>query len=144
MDNKLNSIELNTLNIIKKKYKLNIELASFCSGYIPQYILLDKTRNIHSYMVFSEIVNSSFKGSYFDRKSDFKDILLELLKIQYSTLDRPVFFIINSNGNIQAIECGSIREFLLENNSDLENIENFIINESVSFDDIIKQVKREL
>jgi hypothetical protein len=105
MENKLIESDLNTIALIKKQYKLNIELASFQKGFIPNYILLDKTRNIHSYIVVADYDNSTIGGYYFNKDIDFNSILIELLKIQYSTLDRPLFLILNSKNKFNVIEC---------------------------------------
>ncbi|WP_052752890.1 hypothetical protein [Kordia zhangzhouensis] len=66
-------------DFFKSKYKINIEEANFSTGWIPKYILLDRTRNIHSYAVFVNSIEIS------------KEELIEYSKIRYSSLDRPLF-----------------------------------------------------
>ncbi len=71
--------EFNIINYFKIHYKINIEEANFSKGWIPKYILLDRTRNIHSYAVFVNSIEIS------------KEELIEYSKIRYSSLDRPLF-----------------------------------------------------
>ena len=105
MENKLIETDLNTIALIKNKYKLNIEISSFQKGFIPNYILLDKTRNIHSYIIVADYNNSTIGGNHYNKDIVFNYILIELLKIQYSTLDRPLFLISNLKNKLKVIEC---------------------------------------
>jgi hypothetical protein len=136
--------ELDYVYAIKNKYRLNIELASFAKGNIPKYILLDKTRNIHSYLVFASIVNNHIVGDYFGNGGDFKNFILELLRLQYSTLDRPVFLIVDVESEMKIIECNVIREFLINEPNLLKGINGLISDELDILDDVISRIKAEL
>ena len=45
----LDAIESDILQSLKGKYKFKIEKACFSKGWVPNYILLDRTRNILLY-----------------------------------------------------------------------------------------------
>jgi hypothetical protein len=132
------------INKLKSNYKLKIEEACFSTEWIPKHILLDKTRNIHSYFVFATYNDNEYKGRYFTDDNYFENQITELIKTQYSSLDRPLFLIIkDENDNLLSIEGSFIREFILEKKKN-QKIKNFISSEVVSFDEIINKIKKEL
>ena len=95
--------DLKLIKHFKLKYKLNIEKACFSKGWIPKYIILDRTRNIHSYCVFIFQDDFTFTNDFINKD------LIEFSKIRYSSLDRPLFiFLISKNLNIKFFE---IEEF---------------------------------
>ena len=129
-------------DLLKKQYRLNIELACFSSGYIPKYVLLDRTRNIHSYIVFCRKEKNDIISSFWEQGKLING-LVDMLKAQFSKLDRPLFFIIQENEKVlKVIEGNYIREELLRKSN--INIENFLLSESVNFQDIILNIKSEL
>jgi hypothetical protein len=143
MNNNLNNINSNLIQEIRNQYKINIEVASFANGFIPKHIILDRTRNIHSYLTFIKITSNKIFGEYFSHITDFLTPLLELIRTQYSQLDRPLFFLyVNDMGDIQGIESNQIRIHLLENGS--KNIIGFIKSNSISGQNLFKQIKSEL
>ena len=77
---------------LHKQYKFHIEDANFSKGFIPKKILLDKTRNIHSYIIFCKIENNSLISKYWDC-DNFLTSFKSILATQYSDLDRPLFFL---------------------------------------------------
>lgn len=130
--------EINTQ--LCKQIRLRIEQACFATGYIPNYILLDSTRNIHSYIEYCNYQNGKLFSSHWDSESN--DGLINLLRTQYSQLDRPLFFIFKIDGVFRAIESSPIREHLLENRDN--NISQFFIEHSDPLREIIPQIIQEL
>ena len=129
---------------LQSEYKLKIEEACFSSGWIPKHILLDKTRNIHSYIVFLSISKGNFSGRYFSNENDFCLNVFNIIKTQYSNLDRPLFFIIQDEvGGITCIEGNEIRDHILENN-DILNLSQIIKRDAFEFKDIVSKIKKEL
>ena len=127
---------------LKSTYRLNVELACFASGFVPKHILLDRTRNIHSYLLFLRNENQHIVTSICDTEH-LKDGLINVLRTQYSQLDRPLFLIIQDFDNsLKVIEGNYIREKLLETPN--ENIENFLLSNAENFNDIIFSIKKEL
>jgi hypothetical protein len=135
--------EIDVLKNFKKDFKLNIEEACFATNYIPKHIILDKTRNIHSYVVFGTLENKKLTGTFFSISNNFISDLIELIKVQFSSLDRPLFFLLkNSIGEIMTIEGNLIREFLLNNDSN--GVIEYIEEEAIPFEIIANQIKMEL
>jgi hypothetical protein len=135
--------EKEVLKNFKKYFNLNIEEACFSTNYIPKHIILDKTRNIHSYVVFGKLEKDKLIGSFFSISNSFIGDLIELVKAQFSSLDRPLFFLIqNSAGKLISIEGNLIREFILENGTD--GVIDYIENEAIPFEIIANQIKMEL
>lgn len=128
-------------NHFTKKYsKLHLEKACFSIGSIPNYILLDSTRNIHSYFEFCSLVNGRVHSVHIGDSDN--NGLLGLLRTQYSQLDRPLFFIINIKGSLYSIESEIIREHLLEGRD--RDVSNFIIENADRFQDVITFITQEL
>ena len=125
-----------------KKYRLHIEDANFAKGYIPRKILLDNTRNIHSYFVFCKYENDFISSAYW-QKDNFSKSLISMIAMQYSDLGRPLFLVFRGNDNhYNAIEGNELREVLLEQpNMDMVK---YIIENSCDFNDMIINIQREL
>lgn len=137
--NKFEDIECTTLC---KTYKLRIEDANFAKGYIPRKILLDGTRNIHSYFVFCKMEDEALLSVYWE-KQNFRKALKSMLALQYSDLDRPLFFIFRDNeGKYKAIEGNELRETFLENPH--INITEYILENSYKLFDMLLRIKNEL
>lgn len=132
-------IENKTINLLRTKFKFKIEEACFSKGFIPKYILLDRTRNIHSYLVpmsnteFLQIGKSSFKGSRLE------SILLEYYKIYYSSLDRPLFLIIENNQTIDFFDISNLKDYFFNTISIEEVFKN-----KINMIDIYPIIKNEL
>ena len=67
----MNDFEEKILAKLRKDYRLKIEDANFAKGLIPVKILLDGTRNIHSYLVLCE------KKERFRRNYEIKFVILQ-------------------------------------------------------------------
>lgn len=125
-----------------KLYRFHIEDANFSKGFIPKKILLDKTRNIHSYIVFCKIENGSLLSEYWSY-DNFTISFKSLLATQYSDLDRPLFFLYRDESNtLKSIEGAEIRLAILDNPN--LNIYQYIIDNSVCFSQVAYQLSREL
>lgn len=134
--------EAHIVTRLRKTYNLRIERACFASGSIPQYILLDRTRNIHSYLIPCYIEGGIIQSSMWDVNS-FQQTIMDVLRVQYSQLDRPLFLLYKDALNdIRIIEGGFIRDCIL---SDTRiNIQECIFNESDSFVEVVGKIKQEL
>lgn len=127
---------------LNKQYKFHIEDANFSKGYIPKKILLDRTRNIHSYIVFCKVENNSLLSEYWN-SDNFTSTFKSILATQYSDLDRPLFFLFRDKNNLlMSIEGAEIRHAILANPE--LNIYNYILEHSVCFNDVAFQLKKEL
>jgi len=134
--------EFSISNKLKKMYRLNIELACFAAGFVPKHILLDRTRNIHSYLLFLRTENQQIITSICDTEH-LKDGLLNVLRVQYSQLDRPLFLIIQDNDkSLKLIEGNYVREKLLETPN--EDIEALLLSQAENFNDVVYRIKKEL
>lgn len=70
--------------------------------------------------------------------------VINLLKIQYSQLDRPVFLLFeDQNNSLKIIEGNYLRERVLEDGS-IYDIENMLLKESLNLSEEILQIKKEL
>lgn len=134
--------ELVVIEQLKKDYNLKIEDACFATEYIPKFILLDKSRNIHSYIVPCYIHNRQLSSSYWDNES-FCNSVLQFVRIQYSQLDRPMFFVYTHNGDVKVIEGEVIKRFF-EDHTPQESLMDFMITSSNHFKDILNIIKAEL
>lgn len=127
---------------ISKEYRLKIESACFANEDIPKFILLDRTRNIHSYLVPCRIVNGHFESTYKNDKQ-FSLSVINLLRVQYSQLDRPVFLLFEDQSNtLKIVEGNYLRMRILEDEE--YNIEKILQQESLSLSKEILQIKNEL
>lgn len=113
----------------KKVFGLKIEEANFSKGFIPKHILLDRTRNIHSYIVFCEISDGKSSSIYWDNSLS-KENIISIVRTQYSQLNRPLFFVFRKDNQYVCIEGNEVREELL-NNPEV-NIISFMWNNSMS------------
>lgn len=128
---------------LKSELKLKIESANFAQGYIPRDILLDRTRNIHSYIIPCLFNNEKVDSNYWS-DTNFIDSIIALLRIQYSQLDRPLFFIIKKDNDYKIIEGNIIREYILANSVSQTDLLRFILSTSNNLSDIIYKIKSEL
>lgn len=128
--------------LLKKKYRLNLEPVSFPNCKIPKYILLDRTRNIHSYFLFCRNKNNVLESTNWNT-ANITIRLTQIVQTQYSELDRPLFLVIQDKDlSLKIIEGNTIREKLLENGSD--HLENFLLTESEPLNDILIKISKEL
>lgn len=128
--------------LLTKQYRIHIEKACFATDSIPNYILLDSTRNIHSYLEFCVLTNNSLESVHWNTNNLFSGII-SVIQTQYSKLDRPLFFIYqNESSEIMGIESTPIREYILENGE--SGLYNFIIANSDTFSDLLLKIKNEL
>ncbi|MBO7133503.1 MAG: hypothetical protein J6W06_05025 [Bacteroidales bacterium] len=138
----MNDFENIECQVLSKKYKLHIEDANFARGFIPQKVLLDSTRNIHSYFVFCKYEDGIFESEYWNKDS-FSMALRSMIALQYSDLDRPLFFVFQDSENkYKIIEGNELREAFLENPE--INIINYIKENSYYLLDVIIKIKKEL
>lgn len=126
---------------INKLYRLKFEDANFAEGLIPQKILLDKTRNIHSYFVICRNFGNQLTSNYWNSRN-FDNTIKPLLSLQYSDLDRPLFFIFYIKNDLMAIEGNQIREAVLDNPG--INIYEFMMSNSDKFSEIVMKIYNEL
>lgn len=134
--------EARMCEILHSKYKLRIEKSCFSTGAMPNYIILDSTRNIHSYVEFCDIQDGVLTSIHIDNKQPLIG-LVDVLRTQYSQLDRPLFFIFsNSNETLMTIESQIVREHLLYKRDD--DISTFIITNADKFQDVLPLIYREL
>lgn len=135
-------IEADLCAEIKSKYRLNIEKACFAQNYIPNYILLDSTRNIHSYIEFCVLEDGHLHSIHWS-KEDLLTGLIKVLQVQTSQLDRPLFFIYkDETETYKVIESDFVKERILE--GEAATIEDFILTNSDTFTEILPLIKREL
>lgn len=127
---------------LSKKYRLHFEDAVFAQGLIPRKLLLDGTRNIHSYFVFCKYENENIYSAYWSN-NNFKRNIKRILALQYSDLDRPLFFVYRDKDNkYKTIEGGEIREALLDKPA--MDVTSYIISNSYPLIDLICNIKKEL
>ena len=123
------------LQHFKSKYRLNIEEACFSGGWIPNHIILDRTRNIHSYCVFIFQDDFTFTNDFINKD------LIEFSKIRFSTLDRPLFiFLISKELNIEFFEIEEFKNLLEEEKLNKLNLNKLWID----FDSMSSAIKSEL
>jgi hypothetical protein len=126
--------DLELIKHFKSKYKLNIEKACFSTGWIPNYIILDRTRNIHSYCVFIFQEDFTFTNDFINKD------LIEFSKIRYSSLDRPLFiFLISNDLNIKFFEIEEFKNLLEQQKLNKLNLNNLW----VDFDSMSSAIKAE-
>ena len=125
----------------QKTYGLKIEEANFSKGFIPKHIVLDRTRNIHSYIVFCDVNEGNISSQYWD-ESSYKEGIISVLQTQYSQLSRPLFFIYKKNGNYVCIEGNEVREELLSNPD--TDIISYMLNNTMSLMETSALMHKEL
>lgn len=138
----IKNIEQKIIVTLKKRFKLKIEEACFASGSIPKLIILDRTRNIHSYLIICKKDKNNLLSSQFLHGYNLEKNLIEITKIQYSSLDRPLFLVYKneSDKSIKAIEVFEIRELFL--NDKFSRINLFQL--EMDFDKVYPLIKQEL
>lgn len=137
----MNEFENKECHSLAQKFKLHFEDAIFAKGLIPKKVLLDNTRNIHSYWVFCKYSDGTLISNYWQENS-FVDSLKSLLSVQYSELDRPLFFIFNLDNKYKIIEGNEIREEILANpNLDLTD---YILCNAYDLIDTLLIIKKQL
>lgn len=135
-------LEADMCQSLRKKYRLNIEKANFSTAFIPNYILLDSTRNIYSYLEFCKVEKNGLVSSHWDIEHQLSGVLA-MIQTQYSQLDRPLFFVFNdSNGQTCIIESSPVREHLLEERDG--NITGFMLANADKFQDVFQKIHDEL
>lgn len=137
--------EIESTKSIYNQFKMKLEVACFSNGYIPKHIILDRTRNIHSYLVFIYRLSGKFYCRYFSAKTNPIDDIIEILKIQYSKLDRPLFFIFQDElNNFNVIEGTELKELFIEQKlSNVDSLER-IYQLSYCMKDAVLKIKSEL
>ena len=126
---------------IAQKFKLHFEDANFAKGFIPKKVLLDSTRNIHSYWVFCKYKDGALSSNYWQPYSSI-DSIKSMLSVQYSELDRPLFFIFNRDNKYKIIEGNELREKILANPK--LDITDYILNNSYDLIDTLFIIKKQL
>jgi hypothetical protein len=126
---------------LSTKYKLNIEDANFAKGFIPRKIILDRTRNIHSYLVICKCVDDFLWSNYWE-KDTFTASIKSMLAVQYSELDRPLFFIFSIENRCRIIEGNELREAILDDPK--IDINQYILSNAYNLFDMIIKIKKEL
>ena len=138
--NLIKNIESDIISSLRLNYNLKLIEASFSKGYISKYILLDRTKNIHSYYELGTLDKNKIISRLFTNKK-IDNVFVELSKIQYSTLDRPSFLILRDRGGVlHIIDIADIRILLLENKYSFQSL----CNQMVPILDVIIKIKDEL
>lgn len=138
----IESFETSISFLLKKEYRLKIEPVSFPNRNIPKYILLDKTRNIHSYLLFCRNKNNVLESAHWNTDK-ITSRLIHIIQTQYSELDRPLFLIIQDEDlSLKVIEGNMIRERLLNNGC--TGLVNFLLKESDSLNHVLMKISKEL
>lgn len=131
--------EKKAIDILKKQYGLKIETACFATDWIPKYLILDRTRNIHSYIVFFFEDNEKIISRYSSYNTSFINILRRLSEVQYSQLDRPLFlFYFDKYFKLRTTEIEIIKQSLFENKISQSNFQTYF-DDSILFPQTIKQ-----
>jgi hypothetical protein len=138
----IKNVEQKIIFTLKKRFKLKIEEACFASGSIPKLIILDRTRNIHSYLIICKKDKNNLFSSQFLHGSNLEKNLIEITRIQYSALDRPLFLIYKneSDKSIKAIEVSEIKELFLQDKFSRINLFQL----EIDFDKVSPLIKQEL
>lgn len=138
----IENFENSMRTFIKKQYRWNLESISFPNKQIPKFILLDKTRNIHSYFVFCRNKHNLLESTNW-QTNNMPTSLTQIIKTQFSELDRPLFLVIqDEDASLRIIEGNIIREKLLNDKND--NIVSFLLSESDYFHDVANKISKEL
>lgn len=124
---------------LRQNFGIKLEKACFAKGIIPPYLILDRTRNIHSYATFIFKENGTLSHRGVDASLDIIGYLRQLAKIQFSELDRPLFlFLFDDEFKLSASEIEIIKDHLFSNDITEENLLSFFDNSNY-FPQIIKQ-----
>jgi hypothetical protein len=130
------------LSTLRDKYKFKIENACFAVGAIPKLILLDRTRNIHSYIILCNKTGDNLISKDFLHGDDLEKNLVEITKIQFSSLDRPLFLLFENKilKNIDVIEVSEVKELFLRGEFSIKKLFEL----TMSFDQVSTFIKQEL
>lgn len=135
--------EQSFLEDLKEKFHFKLELVNcFPNQWIPKYILLDKTRNIHSYYVLCKQDGSFLASSMWDKES-IKNSIIRIVATEYSEMDRTLFFLIKKkSGRVLIAEGNAIRESLLE--SETSDISQLVLSNAYDFSESVNFITSEL
>ena len=136
MDSKTSKI----ISQIKSEYKLTLHEACFSEGVIPRFIVLDRTRNIHSYMDFYDYPSQTLRGEVLKSDDEIREKLIKFCQIQYSSLDRPFFLHVQNHNDSYFIDVSDIRITALKGELDHTRIGDLRIDK----DDLFPRIKKEL
>lgn len=133
--------EIAVIDRLKTDFNLKIEEACFSKGYIPKFILLDRSRNIHSYIIPCHINDGELTSSYWNSLS-FDESIIQFLRVQYSQLDRPLFFVYEQKNAVMIIESGEVRSYFDDKKN--ESLMKFMIEHSYHLSDAINLIRQEI
>tara|TARA_B110000902_G_C13942185_1_gene450179 strand:+ start:81 stop:506 length:426 start_codon:yes stop_codon:yes gene_type:complete len=138
----IKTIEEEILLTLKTKYKFKFENACFATGFIPKLILLDRTRNIHSYFIICTKKEDRLLSSQFKKNTDLASNLISFSKIQFSALDRPLFLIFmdQEQERLKTIEISKVKELFFQEKFSIRNLFNL----AIDFDQVAPLIKQEL
>ena len=136
MDSRISKI----ISQIKNDYKLTLHEACFSKGHIPRFIILDRTRNIHSYIDFYDYPNLNLRGEKLKSNDEIREKLIKLCQIQYSTLDRPFFLHVDNHKDSYLIDVSDLRSTALSGKLDPMKIRDLRINKR----ELFQRIKKEL
>lgn len=125
---------------IKSKYKLTLHEACFSEGVIPRFIVLDRTRNIHSYMDFYDYPSQTLRGEEHKSDDEIKEKLIKFCQIQYSSLDRPFFLHVQNHNDSYLVDVSDLRVAALKGELDYTRIGDLRIDK----DELFPRIKKEL
>ena len=125
---------------IKSDYKLTLHKACFSEGHIPRFIILDRTRNIHSYIDFYDYPSQNLRGEKLRSNDEIKEKLIKFCQIQYSTLDRPFFLYISNHKDSYLIDVSDLRVAAFNGELDYIKIRDFRIDKN----ELFQRIKKEL
>lgn len=125
---------------IQNDYKIKLHEACFSKGEIPRFIILDRTRNIHSYMDFYDYPSQTLRGETLKSGDEIKEKLIKFCQIQYSTLDRPFFLHVQNHNDSYLIDVSDLRITALNGELDHTRIGDLRIDK----DKLFPRIKNEL
>lgn len=136
----MDSSTLKLVSQLKKDYKVSLHEACFSEGVIPRFIILDKTRNIHSYIDFYNCQRQSIRGEIHQSNVEIKEKLIKFCQIQFSSLDRPFFLHVDKYEDSFFIDISDLRIATLKGELNIESIDELRIDKS----DLFAKIKSEL
>ena len=136
MDSRISKI----ISQIKRDYKLTLHEACFSEWHLPRFIILDRTRNIHSYIDFYDYPSQNLRGEKLSSCDEIKEKLIKFCQIQYSTLDRPFFLYIENHKDSYLIDVSDLRAAALNCELDHMKIRDLRINKN----ELFQRIKKEL
>ena len=136
----MDSRTLKIISEIKSEYNLTLHEASFSTSVMPRFIILDRTRNIHSYMDFYNYPSQILRGEKLKSGDEIKEKLIKFCQIQYSTLDRPFFLYVTNLNDSYLIDISDLRISALNGGLEQTKIEDLRIDK----DELFPRIKKEL